>query len=110
LFSALRIFAVAERAGTAFRLRMAAESAACAGNAPPTKPRRKFDMKYLAAALATLFVVAANAPAANAETATCAGGVYNPACIAGAYDVVVVRPRAVVVRRPRCVWVRGRCV
>jgi hypothetical protein len=67
-------------------------------------------MKYLAAALATLFVVAANAPAANAETATCQGGVYNSACIAGAYDYVVVRrPRAVVVR-PRCVWVRGRCV
>ena len=40
-------------------------------------------MKYLAAAVATLFVVAAQAPAANAETATCAGGVYNSACIAG---------------------------
>jgi hypothetical protein len=67
-------------------------------------------MKYLAAAVATLFVVAAHAPAANAETAMCAGGVYNSACIAGAYDYVVVRrPRAVVVR-PRCVWVRGRCV
>jgi hypothetical protein len=67
-------------------------------------------MKYLAAALATLFVVAAQAPAANAAGATCVGGVYNSACIAGAYDVVVVRrPRAVVVR-PRCVWVRGRCV
>ena len=53
-------------------------------------------MKYLAAAVATLFVVAAQAPAANAETATCAGGVYNSACIAGAYDYVVVRrPRAV---------------
>jgi hypothetical protein len=72
------------------------------------KRRRKFDMKYLVAALATLFVVAAQVPAANAADATCAGGVYNPACIAGAYDVVVVRrPRAV---RPRCVWVRGRCV
>jgi hypothetical protein len=89
---------------------MVAESAACADNAPPTKPRRKFDMKYLVAALAALFVVAAQAPAANAADATCVGGVYNPACIAGAYDVVVVRPRAVVVRRPRCVWVRGRCV
>jgi hypothetical protein len=64
-------------------------------------------MKYLAAAFAALFVVAADAPAANAETATCPGGVYNPACIAGAYDVVVVRrPRAVVVRRG-CAWVRG---
>jgi hypothetical protein len=73
-------------------------------------PTKEYDMKYLAAALAALFVVAANAPAANAETATCAGGVYNSACIAGAYDVVVVRrPRTVVVRS-RCVWVRGRCV
>jgi hypothetical protein len=63
-------------------------------------------MKYLVAALAALFVVAAQVPAANAADATCVGGVYNPACIAGAYDVVVVR-RAV---RPRCVWVRGRCV
>jgi hypothetical protein len=89
---------------------MVAESTACAGNAPPTKPRRKFDMKYLVAALAALFVVAAQVPAANAAAATCVGGVYNPACIAGAYDVVVVRrPRAVAVR-PRCVWVRGRCV
>jgi hypothetical protein len=69
-------------------------------------------MKYLAAALAALFVVAVHAPTANAETASCAGGVYNPTCIAGAYDVVVVRPRGVVVRRPvaRCVWVRGRRV
>jgi len=68
-------------------------------------------MKYLVAALAALFVVAAQAPAAQA--AQCVGGVYNSACIAGAYDVVGVRPRAVVVRRPvarRCVWVRGRCV
>jgi hypothetical protein len=78
--------------------------------------QRNTDMKYLAAALAALFVVAANAPAANAETATCAGGITNPACVAGAYDYVVVRPRGVVVRRPavvvrpRCVWVRGRCV
>jgi hypothetical protein len=74
-------------------------------------------MKYLVAALAVLFVVAAQMPAANAADATCVGGVYNPTCIAGAYDVVVVRrPRAVVVRpravvvRPRCVWVRGRCI
>jgi hypothetical protein len=66
-------------------------------------------MKYLVAALAALFVVAAQTPAAQAGQ--CVGGVYNSACIAGAYDVVVVRPRAVVVRRPvvrRCV--RGRCV
>jgi hypothetical protein len=42
-------------------------------------------MKYLAAALAALFVVAVHAPAANAETAACPGGVYNSACIAGAY-------------------------
>jgi hypothetical protein len=82
------------------------------GNAVPsykTKQQRNTDMRYLAA----LFVVAVQAPAANAETATCAGGVYNAACIAGAYDVVVVRPRAVVVRRPvvrGCVWVRGRRV
>ena len=62
-------------------------------------------MKYLAAALAALFVVAVQAPAANAKTATCLGGVYNPACISGAYDVVVVR-RAV----RGCVWVRGRRV
>jgi hypothetical protein len=67
-------------------------------------------MKYLVAALAALFVVATQVPAANAAGATCIGGVYNSACIAGAYDVVVVRPRGVVVRRPRCVWVRGRCV
>jgi hypothetical protein len=70
-------------------------------------------MKYLAAVLAALFVVAVHAPAANAETPTCAGGITNPACIAGAYDYVVVRPRAVVVRRPvarGCVWVRGRRV
>jgi hypothetical protein len=80
------------------------------GNAVPNNNEGTTYMKYLAAALAALFVVAVYAPAANAETATCAGGVYNPACIAGAYDVVVVRPRAVVVRRPRCVWVRGRCV
>jgi hypothetical protein len=64
-------------------------------------------MKYLAAALAALFVVAAHAPAANAETAACPGGVYNSACVAGAYDYVVVRrPRTVVVRRG-CAWVRG---
>jgi hypothetical protein len=86
------------------------------GNAVPsykTKQQRNTDKRYLAAALAALFVVAVQAPAANAETATCAGGVYNAACIAGAYDVVVVRPRAVVVRRPvvrGCVWVRGRRV
>ena len=67
-------------------------------------------MKYLAAALAALFVLAAHAPAANAETATCEGGITNPACVAGAYDYVVVRPRGVVVRRPACVWVRGRRV
>jgi len=67
-------------------------------------------MKYLAAALAALIVVAVQAPAANAENATCAGGATNPVCIAGAYDYVVVRPRAVVVRRPACVWVRGRRV
>jgi hypothetical protein len=67
-------------------------------------------MKYLVAALTGLFIVAAHAPAANAADATCVGGVYNSACIAGAYDVVVVRrPRAVAVR-PRCVWVRGLCV
>jgi hypothetical protein len=90
---------------------MVAQFATYAGNALPTKRRRKFDMKYLVAALAALFVVAVYAPVANAAgAATCVGGVYNPACVAGAYDVVVVRrPRAVVVR-PRCVWVRGRCV
>ncbi len=61
-------------------------------------------MKYLVAALAALFVVTAQVPSAKA--AQCVGGVYNPACIAGAYNLVVVR-------RPvarRCVWVRGRCV
>jgi hypothetical protein len=59
-------------------------------------------MKYLVA-FAALFVVAANAPAANAEVTRCGGGIYNSACIAGAYDYVVVR-------RPvgrRCAWVRG---
>jgi hypothetical protein len=60
-------------------------------------------MKNLAAALAALFVVAVQAPAANAKTATCVGGVYNSACVAGAYDYVVVR------RGVRgCAWVRGR--
>jgi hypothetical protein len=56
-------------------------------------------MKYLLGALAALFIIMAHAPAANAA-AGCAGGVYNAACVAGAYDYVVVRrPRAVVVRR-----------
>jgi hypothetical protein len=83
------------------------------GNAVPNNKEGNTDMKYLAAALAALFVFAVHAPAANAETATCAGGLTNPACIAGAYDYVVVRPRGVVVRRPvvrGCVWVRGRRV
>jgi hypothetical protein len=74
------------------------------GTAAPCQTTKKEmrKMKYLAAALATVFVVAAHVPAANAETATCVGGVTNPACVAGAYDYVVVR-------RPgrRCVWVRG---
>jgi len=56
-------------------------------------------MKYLLVALAALFITMEYTPAANA--AACAGGVYNAACVAGAYDVVVVRRRpAVVVRRP----------
>ena len=77
------------------------------GNAVPNNKEGITDMKYLAVGLAALFVVAVYAPAANAETAACAGGVYNAACIAGAYDYVFVRrPRAVVVGR-RCVWVRG---
>jgi hypothetical protein len=55
-------------------------------------------MKYLLVALTALFIGMAYTPAANA--ATCAGGVYNASCVAGAYDYVVVRrPRAVVVRR-----------
>jgi hypothetical protein len=64
-------------------------------------------MKYLLAALTALFIGMAYAPTANA--AVCAGGVYSSACVAGAYDYVVVRhPRAVVVRRP--VVVRRRPV
>jgi hypothetical protein len=63
-------------------------------------------MKYLLFALSALFIGMAYAPTANA--ATCVGGVYNAACAAGAYDVVVVRRRpAVVVRRP---FVRRRAV
>jgi hypothetical protein len=61
-------------------------------------------MKYLLVALAALFIVMGDTPAANA--AGCPGGVYNAACVAGAYDYVVVRRRpAVVVRRP--VYRRG---
>jgi hypothetical protein len=63
-------------------------------------------MKYLLAALTASFIVMAQAPAANA--ATCVGGVYNAACVAGAYDYVVVRRGAAVVRRP--VVVRRRAV
>jgi hypothetical protein len=64
-------------------------------------------MKYLLVALTGLFVAMAYVPTANA--AGCAGGVYNAACVAGAYDYVVVRRRpAVVVRRP--VVVRRRPV
>ena len=55
-------------------------------------------MKYLLVALTASFIVMAQAPAANA--ATCVGGVYNAACVAGAYDYVVVRRGAAVVRRP----------
>jgi hypothetical protein len=55
-------------------------------------------MKYLLAALAASFIIMSHGPAANA--ATCVGGVYNAACVAGAYDVVVVRRGAAVVRRP----------
>jgi hypothetical protein len=61
-------------------------------------------MKYLLVAITALFIMMVHAPAANA--AACAGGVYNAACVAGAYDVVVVR-RPVV---RRCVIVRGRRV
>jgi hypothetical protein len=62
-------------------------------------------MKYLIAATALFFVVAL-APVANA--ASCAGGIYSAACVAGAYDYVVVRRGAAVVRRP--VVVRRRAV
>jgi hypothetical protein len=62
-------------------------------------------MKYLFVAMSALFIGIAYTPTANA--ATCVGGVYNPACIAGAYNVVVVR-RGAVVRRP--VVVRRRAV
>jgi hypothetical protein len=55
-------------------------------------------MKYLFIALSALFIGMAYAPTANA--AACVGGVYNSACVAGAYDVVVVRRGAAVVRRP----------
>jgi hypothetical protein len=60
-------------------------------------------MKYFLVALTALFAVMAYTPAANA--AGCPGGVYNAACVAGAYDYVVVRRRAAVVRRP--VYRRG---
>jgi hypothetical protein len=63
-------------------------------------------MKYLFVALSTLFIGMAYAPTANA--AACVGGVYNSACVAGAYDVVVVRRGAAVVRHP--VVVRRRAV
>jgi hypothetical protein len=62
-------------------------------------------MKYLVA-VSAFFVVVAFAPVANA--AACAGGVYRSACVAGAYDYVVVRRGAAVVRRP--VVVRRRAV
>lgn len=52
-------------------------------------------MKYLLVALTASFIVMAQAPAANAA-AGCAGGVYNAACVAGAYGAVVVRRGAVV--------------
>jgi hypothetical protein len=55
-------------------------------------------MKYLLAALAASFIIMSHAPAANA--ATCVGGVYNTACVAGAYGAVVVRRGAAVVRAP----------
>jgi hypothetical protein len=59
-------------------------------------------MKYLLVALTALFVAMAYTPTVNA--AGCPGGVYNASCIAGAYDVVVVRRRpALVVRRPAIV-------
>jgi hypothetical protein len=63
-------------------------------------------MKYLFVALSALFIGMAYAPTANA--AACVGGVHNSACVAGAYDVVVVRRGAAVVRRP--VVVRRRAV
>jgi hypothetical protein len=62
-------------------------------------------MKYLIA-ISALFAVVAFASAANA--AACEGGVYRAACVAGAYDYVVVRRGAAVVRRP--VVVRRRAV
>jgi hypothetical protein len=56
-------------------------------------------MKYLIVALGALFIGMAYTPTANA--AACMGGVYRAACVAGAYDMVVVRRRpVVVVRRP----------
>ena len=61
-------------------------------------------MKYLLVALTALFVAMAYVPTASA--AGCVGGVYNAACVAGAYDYVVVRRRAVV----RPVVVRRRPV
>jgi len=60
-------------------------------------------MKYALLAVTTLFVVMAHAPVANA--AMCPGGVYNAACVAGAYDYVVVR-RGPVYRRPAVVYRR----
>jgi hypothetical protein len=55
-------------------------------------------MKYLLAALTTSFIIMAYVPSASA--AVCKGGVYNAACVAGAYGVVVVRRGAAVVRAP----------
>jgi hypothetical protein len=55
-------------------------------------------MKYLLAALAASFIIMAYAPGANAAVRK--GGVYNAACIAGAYGAVVVRRGAAVVRAP----------
>ena len=62
-------------------------------------------ISWLAAIASALFIGIAYTPTANAVA--CVGGVYNSACIAGAYNVVVVR-RGAVVRRP--VVVRRRAV
>jgi hypothetical protein len=62
-------------------------------------------MKYLLVALTALFIVMGYTPAANA--ATCVGGVYRAACIAGAYGAVVVRRGAVVRPVAHCRIVRG---
>ena len=66
-------------------------------------------MKYLLVALTASFIVMVYTPTANA--AACVGGVYNAACVAGAYDTwssVRCGRRPVAVVRAAC-GVRWSC-